>query len=136
MPNAVDDSRKEVSPTCAEHGDTLAYTITTIGSGQPMTITDAIPVGTSYVIGSDDVNPDVGSLSANSSQVTWTGTVTEATPFQITFQVRVAVTLPLAIQNTARLQLEGNPNTYDLQATAIANAHKVYLPVILKHPSF
>jgi len=133
VPNAVDDSSKEVTPHVAEYGDTLTYTITLIGSGRPMTVTDPLLAGTSYLTSSADVEPDVGTLTANSSQITWTGTVTETVPFQIVFRVRVETHLPTAIRNTVRLQLAGDANVYDLQALAIANGYKVYLPQILKH---
>jgi uncharacterized repeat protein (TIGR01451 family) len=131
--NPVDDSRKEVTPVTAEHGDTLTYTLTIIGSGRPMTVTDSIPAGTSYVTGHASVNPGVGRLVANPSQIMWTGTVTEFMPFQIAFQVRVEASLPVVIRNTAELELEGDANTYDLQAVAIANGLKYYLPLSLKH---
>ena len=132
VPNTVEDSRKEVSPAIAEHGDTLTYTITLIGSGQPMTLTDSIPDGTSYVTGAG-VNPDIGTLIASSSQLTWTGTVTESESIEIIFQVRVDVDTPAAIENIARLQLEGDANIYELKAIAIANGYKVYCPLIAKN---
>jgi uncharacterized repeat protein (TIGR01451 family) len=128
-----EEARKEVSPTSADYGDTLTYTIILVGSGEPMTLTDSIPAGTGYVVHSTSVNPDLGTLIANSSQIAWTGTVTEALPFQVTFQVQVEVTRPTAIENTARLQLEGDANIYDLQAIAIANGYKSFLPQILKN---
>jgi len=132
VPNPVDDSRKMVSPATAEYDDALTYTIILIGSGQPMTLTDSIPSGTSYVPSSANMNPHVGILSANSSQITWTGTVTESMSLQITFQVRVQASEPTAIENTAHLQLEGNTNTYNLRAIAIANGYDTFLPLILR----
>jgi uncharacterized repeat protein (TIGR01451 family) len=128
----AEEARKEVSPAAADQGDTLTYVITLVGSGQPMTLTDPIPAGMGYVAHSASANPDVGMLVANSSQITWTGTVTEAMSFQITFQVRVEASEPTAIENTARLQLEGDTNTYNLRAVAIANGYDVFLPLILR----
>jgi uncharacterized repeat protein (TIGR01451 family) len=133
VPNAVDDSHKEVTPAVAEYGDTLTYTLALVGSGQPMTITDAIPDDTNFVAYSADVSPDVGDLTTSPSQITWTGTVTEAFPFQVAFQARVETRLPRAIWNVARLQLEGDTNVYDLRALAIANGYKSYLPLVLRN---
>lgn len=132
-PNAAEDSRKEVSPAIAQYGDTLTYTVTLIGSGQPMTLTDSIPTDTSYLTGSATVDPDVGELIPSSSQIAWTGIGTETVPFQIAFQVQVEANTPTAIENIASLQLKGDANTYDLRAVAIANGYKFYLPLILKH---
>jgi uncharacterized repeat protein (TIGR01451 family) len=133
VPNAVDDSHKGVTPAVAEYGDTLTYILALVGSGQPMTVTDAIPDDTSYVAYSADMSPDVGNLTTSPSQITWTGTVTEAFPFQVTFQARVETRLPRAIWNVARLQLEGDTNVYDLRALAIANGYKSYLPLVLRN---
>jgi uncharacterized repeat protein (TIGR01451 family) len=133
VPNAVDDSHKEVTPAVAQYGDTLTYTLALVGSGQPMTVTDSIPDGTNYVAYGANVSLDVGELTTSPSQITWAGTVTEAFPFQVTFQVRVETRLPRAIWNVAGLQLEGDTNVYDLRALAIANAYKFYLPLVLRH---
>jgi hypothetical protein len=97
-----------------------------------MTVTDIIPAGTSYLAGSIGVSQSLGTLIVALPQITWTGTVTEAMPFQIFFQVRVEESLPVLIENIARLQLAGDANTYDLQTIVIANAYRVYLPLILQ----
>jgi len=134
--NAAGDSRKEARPAVLERGDTLTYTLTLIGSGQPMTVTDPIPAGTSYLAGSADVSPDIGTLVTNSSQITWTGTVTEAIPLQLAFRVRVETPLPTAIRNVAKLRLAGDTSVYDLEAVAIANGYHVYLPLMAQKHSW
>ena len=126
------DSHKEASPSIAEYGDTLTYTLTLYGSGQSMTLTDPIPPGTSYVDGSAGVTPHTGSLTANSSQITWTGTVAEGESVEVIFQVQVEVATPTAIENVAQLELDGGSESYDLTAMIIANGFKTYLPVLMK----
>lgn len=126
------DSYKNVSPSIANHDDTLTYTLTLYGSGQSMTLTDPIPPGTSYVSGSAGVTPNTGTLTPTSSQITWVGTLAEGESVEITFQVQVEMTMPTAIENVAQLELDGGSESYDLTATFIANGFKTYLPIVMK----
>ncbi|MCP4536091.1 MAG: PQQ-binding-like beta-propeller repeat protein [Chloroflexi bacterium] len=127
----LDPEGKQVYPTSTDYGDTLTYYITLNGSGQPITLTDSIPVGTAYVPDSAEVTPVIGNLVADPSGVTWTGTITEMTSCQIIFQVQVETSDPTVIENVASVQKTGSA-VYPLRAVAFANSYKAYLPIILK----
>jgi uncharacterized repeat protein (TIGR01451 family) len=120
--------QKQVSRVTADLGDTLAYTLTLVGSGVPITLTDAIPAGAAYVASSASYTPAFGSLVDNSAGITWTGTLTAAASLQVTFAVAVTAAGPQTIVNRARL----NDGQYTLErtATTIANGLEVYLPLV------
>jgi uncharacterized repeat protein (TIGR01451 family) len=120
----MEETYKRVTPIVAMYSDTLTYTITLIGSGQTVTVTDPIPVGTVYVPGSAMVTPAVGDLTADWSGVEWTGTVSEMV--SIVFQVQVEVSVPMLIRNVASVQVAGGSAAYNLQAKAIAHPYKFY----------
>jgi uncharacterized repeat protein (TIGR01451 family) len=122
--------RKQVSRPTADFGNTLAYTLTLVGSGAPITLTDAIPAGAAYVAGSASADPAFGSLVDNSTGLTWTGTLTAAAALQVTFAATVTATDPQAIANRARLD-DGQGIT-ERTATTIANGLEVYLPLVRK----
>ena len=114
----------------ADFGNTLVYTLTLVGSGVPITLTDAIPAGAAYVAGSASANPAFGSLVHNSTGITWTGTLTAAEALQVTFAVTVTTTGPQTIVNRARLR--DDQGTMERTATTLANGLEVYLPVVRK----
>jgi uncharacterized repeat protein (TIGR01451 family) len=122
--------RKQVSRVTADFGNSLAYTLTLVGSGAPITLTDAIPAGAAYVAGSVTRNPSIGSLADNSTGITWTGTLTAAESLQVTFAVTITATGPQTIVNRARLS--DDQGTMERIATTIANGLEVYLPVVRK----
>jgi uncharacterized repeat protein (TIGR01451 family) len=132
-PSAAEESHKDVSSTGGKIGDTLTYTITLVGSGQPMTLTDDIPLGLSYTPGSAQADPDIGTLSAGESQIAWNGAVPEQTSLLLTFQVQVESGSASHVENVAQLRLAGDPNVYELRAPAVLiNAYQFYLPIIIK----
>jgi uncharacterized repeat protein (TIGR01451 family) len=121
---------KSVNKHSAKQGDTLTYTLRVVGTGDTMNVTDPIPDGTSYVNGSAQRNPALGTLTAGSNQVHWTGTLTAGEVLEITFDVIVEVADPKAIVNRAEIDTGGN--VVQLSAPAIANGLKSFLPVVLK----
>jgi uncharacterized repeat protein (TIGR01451 family) len=122
--------RKQASRSTADFGNTLVYTLTLVGAGVPITLTDAIPAGAAYVAGSAARDPGFGSLVSNSTGVTWTGTLTAAEVLRVTFAVTVTATGPQAIVNRARLS--DGQGTIERTATTIANGLEVYLPLVRK----
>jgi uncharacterized repeat protein (TIGR01451 family) len=122
--------RKQVSRVTADFGNTLAYTLTLIGSGAPITLTDAIPAGAAYVPGSASSQPRFGAVLSGTTGITWTGTLTAAEALQVTFALTVTASGPQAIVNRARL--DDGQGMLERTATTIANGLEVYLPVIRK----
>jgi len=121
---------KSVSPVTADGGDVLTYTISLAGTGATATVTDAVPHGTVYLPDSAHIEPQIGTLTADSSLIHWTGVLTEYASFELTFAVTVIVTEPLAIVNMALV--DDGEESYELRATIIANGLKSYLPIVMR----
>jgi uncharacterized repeat protein (TIGR01451 family) len=120
-----------VTPRQASYGESLTYTVTLVGNGQPVTITDSIPGALDYVPGSVSVTPEMGTLSVdNDVQLRWTGTLTDGVPFHLVYQAAVAVTAPTAIRDTVLVDQAGEIDEWS--TTIIANGYKIYLPVVTK----
>jgi hypothetical protein len=128
LPQAV--LNKQVWPVTVTNGDIVTYTLSWLGTGQPMTMTDTLPNGLS----------DPGPISHSSGQashdpvarqVVWTGTPTVGQAVTVTFPVTVQVDGPLALRNTAILTAS---NEYVSSATAstIVDGHSLYLPLVIK----
>jgi uncharacterized repeat protein (TIGR01451 family) len=127
---AVPRAVKSVSSVTADSGDVLTYAISLAGTGATATVTDTIPPGTTYVPDSAHIEPQIGTLTADSSLIHWTGVLTEYTSLKLTFSAMVTVTEPLAIVNTALV--DDGEESYELSATTIANGLETYLPVVMK----
>ena len=70
-------------------------------------------------------------MGGSGGEITWTGTVSGGVPVLITYNVILdaGVTGPQVVRNTALID-DGRGNVYQRQATAIANGHAVYLPLV------
>ena len=121
---------KQVNAGTADAGQTLTYTLTLLGAGTPLTLTDAIPAGVAYVSGSALRDPPLGNLADTSSGITWTGTLSAGQALTVTLAVTVTTADPQAIVNRARLN--DGQQLITRTVTTIANGLEVYLPVILK----
>jgi uncharacterized repeat protein (TIGR01451 family) len=77
--------------------------------GSSTTVSDPIPVGATYVNGSAMIQGG-GSLTANSSSVNWSGTVSVSSTITITYKVQLPTGLDSVLVNTATIA--------DPQATA------------------
>jgi len=121
---------KGVDRPVADAGDGLVYTLTVVGNGQLLTVTDPIPAYTTYV--SDSAS---GGAIYNSGQnrIEWSGTPAAGEEVTFTFQARISDSLddPTAIVNEATLQ-NGEEYTTD-RAITIVNGYSVYLPLVLKN---
>ncbi len=126
-PNAMS---KSVSSATADHGDVLTYSISLVGTGATATVTDAIPAGTMYVSSSARVEPQVGTLTADSELIHWTDVLTEHVTLELTFAVAVTVMGPFTIVNMATV--DSGVESHELTAPTIVNGIKCYLPVVVK----
>jgi uncharacterized repeat protein (TIGR01451 family) len=122
---------KQVDRSTANQGDILAYTITLNGSGAAITMTDAIPAGTAYVPGSAARDPEIGTMLADATAITWTGTISHNTDLRITFAVTVAAAGSQAVINQA--QVSDGQQVVTESATTIVNGLEMYLPQIQRH---
>jgi uncharacterized repeat protein (TIGR01451 family) len=126
-------STKTVNRSTASPGDVLTYTITVVNAGTvsvTATMTDEIPTGTTYVPHSASVTPDKGDLD-NTVGIRWGGELGDGESITITFAVRVEpVEEPFVVSNVAAI--ESGSEHVERRALTIVNAHRVYLPLILR----
>jgi len=129
---------KRVSRASVSQGDVVTYTVTTVGTGAPMTVTDRLPAALSYVEGSAGTTPAVGTLTFTDvpsgpltlTELTWQGTLTEATVLNISYAVTVSVAGPLAVVNTA--VVDDGSAVFDYSAVVVVDGRKIYLPLVLR----
>jgi uncharacterized repeat protein (TIGR01451 family) len=125
-------SYKGISNSTPDPGGTLTYTllIANAGGSTAFTLTDAIPISTTYVPGSAWAS--TGTITDVAS-ITWSGTVSANVTISATFGVVVdpGIDSPTAIVNTAVLT-GGIDSPHTLQATAIISGTDIYLPLILR----
>jgi uncharacterized repeat protein (TIGR01451 family) len=128
---AIPAAGKSVSQVDAVHGDVVRYTISVMGTGRPITVTDPLPDSLMYVPGSASASPEIGIVSVvDDTLVHWTGTLGAYVPLQVHFSATVAVTTPMVIQNVAYVD-DGSVTT-EWSAALIANGRRVYLPVVIR----
>ena len=120
---------KQVQPVTLTTGQVMTYTLSLLGSGQALTLTDPLPVGVSAP-GRIQATAGEASYDSLAHQITWHGTPTTGQAVTITFPVTVTVTVPTTLSNTAVLSYSGGTST--ATAIAIANPWQVYLPLVKK----
>ncbi len=130
---SLSPSTKAVNRFTARSGDTLTYTITLVNAGTMSAttfLTDEIPTGTTYVLGSARVVPDSGNLD-DAAGIRWTGELDVDESVIVTFAVQVEpIEEPLVIANVA--VIGAGSEQIERQALTIINARQVYLPLILR----
>jgi len=143
-PANLSGSSKQVDRPSAMKGETLAYDILLVNSGEwdtgSLALTDAIPDNTTYVSGSLSWSGGGNAeYNGGTDAVTWTGVVPAGSQVHISFQVRVASDegAPFDIQNVALVDgPEENLSTLpNLAATTTVETrgYTVYLPVVLRN---
>jgi hypothetical protein len=120
---------KTASPLTASFGQPLTYTLTMIGTGRLITVTDDLPDEVSSP-GQIQTSNGLASYSAPEHRVTWTGTGAPGQSITVTYPVTVLGVLPTAIVNRATL-IDSATITSTAAVTVIANGRKVWLPLIL-----
>ncbi len=81
---------------------TLIVSNTGTANGTATKVTDPIPAGTTY-IGGSAVAHGGGSITANASQVSWTGTVTKGKAISVTYRVQLPTSIGTVITNAATI---------------------------------
>jgi uncharacterized repeat protein (TIGR01451 family) len=122
---------KQVDRGTANQGDILAYTVTLNSSGTAITMTHAIPDGTAFVPGSAATDAQIGTLLADPTAITWTGTISHSTDLRITFAVTVTAAGSQAVINQA--QVSDGQQVVTVSATTVVNGLEMYLPQIQRH---
>ncbi len=122
---------KSVQPSSSSLGGIVTYTLSLLGNGQSLTVTDDLPPQVSEP---GPIQLSVGTAAiyqVSNHRLTWRGALGVNQLMTITFPVTVQVGGPLSVHNTVTVtDAVGNVSTDD--ALFIVDPLKVYLPVILK----
>lgn len=121
---------KHVRPVVPGSGEVITYTMTMIGSGRSLTLTDTLPDGLSDP---GPIQTTEGSADYNTTQrrIEWSGTPTTGQPVTVTFSVTVQISGPVALINTATLT-EAIVGTSTDTAVVIVDGLRTYLPLVMK----
>ncbi len=119
---------KTVWPPVSSQSRQVTYTLSFLGSGHALTLTDNLPAQVSQpgpirVMGTGNAVYDVAA-----HRITWTGSVASGQVVSLTFPVTVLVSNPTAIYNSAVLMDAISGVTTD-GAVLLANAFHIWLPL-------
>lgn len=122
---------KEVQPVTPAAGQTVTYTLSLLGNGQPLTLTDNLPLQVSAPGAIQVAGGPAASYEPLAHRLDWRGSPGAGQPVTITFPVTVNVTGPAAVFNTAVLtDTAGRVST--AVAALIVDARQVWLPLLVR----
>ncbi len=123
----IDTMQKTASSSAVDLGGTITYTLTVVGSGLAITMTDSLPAGVSAPI---YYSPG---LTYIPHRLIWTGTPTLREQVILTYVVTATALSNTALWNQAILtQANGPTNTAIATVLVLVDPTQVYLPLILK----
>jgi len=106
-------------------GDTLTYTLSIIGSGQFLTLTNELPEGVSAPVAQDP------GLQYSPHQLTWTGIPAVGERVELVYAVTVTADTTTDVVNRASLtQADGSESS--AVSIVLVDPIKVYLPLVLR----
>jgi uncharacterized repeat protein (TIGR01451 family) len=117
--------KKQASSSDVQFGDAITYTLSVMGSGQALTLTDALPAG----VGAPLTHSP--GLTYAPHRLLWTGNLAAGVPVTLTYAVTTTTSSRTILRNEAVLtQTDGLTST----ATSIVfvDPLRVYLPLILR----
>jgi hypothetical protein len=122
---------KQVWPVTITRDDVVTYTLSWLGTGQPLTMTDTLPDGLSAP---DPISVSSGEVNCDSvaRRVVCTGTPAGGQAVTVTYPATVQVDGPLALRNTAVLTANGELASSDT-ALIIVDGYSLYLPLVRKN---
>jgi hypothetical protein len=120
-----------VYPVSANAGQVVTYTISVVGSGNAMTLTNDLPAVLSAPLSAPSSSSGTISYNVANRRVTWYGTLSAGTPATLTYPVTLLAPDRQVIHNMVILTdaLAGPTSS---TATLIANGLEVYLPLMRK----
>jgi hypothetical protein len=121
---------KNPEPRFGNQGDSVTYSLSFVGSGLTLSLTDALPVGVSapgsFVLGGTSVMPTYDSIH---HRLTWSDTVPAGQPVTLRYVVTITTGTPQALVNISELNELGGDST-TASATVMANPQLAYLPMV------
>ena len=123
---------KTVIPRIGSQGDSLTYTLSFLGTGNTLFLTDTLPSG----VGSPGILLPEGTeviptYDSDQHCIRWDDSPALGQEVTICYTVTITSGASQALVNTAELR-EAGGDTSTATAAVIANPYRVYLPLILK----
>jgi hypothetical protein len=123
---------KHVSPAVPQAGQVVTYTLSLLGDGDSLVLTDDLPAaagapGAIQVTGGGTADYDPGT-----HRLSWSGSPGVGVPVQVAFPVTVEVSGPLAVRNTAVLTNSQGTVSSDT-ALVIVDAWQVWMPLVQRN---
>jgi hypothetical protein len=122
---------KSAAPGSGRVNDPVTYTLSILGTGQSLTLTDTLPAGVSappsVALEGTDVTPTYDSIR---HRLVWSDSVSVGNPVTLRYAVTITTDAPQVLTNTAELrELDGDHVA--ATATVLANPYLSRLPVVL-----
>jgi hypothetical protein len=127
---AVASVNASVRPAGATTGQVVTFTVSLLGSGNAMTLTNDLPASLSAPISTASSSGTI-SYDATNRRVKWYGTLSAGTPATLTYPVSVLTAARQVIRNTVILT-DAVSGSVSSTATLIANGFQIYLPLMRK----
>ena len=119
---------KTASESAVQRGTLVTYTLTWLGVGQTLTLTDTLPAGLSAPSGLHSSFGNAPAYDPAARQITWSGASTNGQAMTVTYTVMPTVVGPVALQNTARLAFGAQVTT--ATATVLVDSYQTRLPFV------
>jgi hypothetical protein len=123
---------KTVQPATSTANQIVTYTVSLLGNGQALSLTDSLPAQVSAPGPIQVWEGPAASYDAETHHVAWSGLPDVGQAVTITFPVTVQAAGPLAMFNTVVLTDAAGNVSIDT-ATMIVDGHQLFLPLVLKH---
>jgi uncharacterized repeat protein (TIGR01451 family) len=121
-------SQKVASPTSADEGEMVTFTISFAGTGEPTTVTDPLPGQLAYVSSSATCP---GTIRREGNTVVYSGTPSAGSSCALEIAVRVNEDGRMAVTNTAAVD-NGVTSPQSVSATVVLNGTRIHLPFVIK----
>jgi hypothetical protein len=120
-----------VQPASASTGQIATFTISLLGSGNAMTLTNDLPASLSAPILAPSGSSGTISYNAANRRIAWHGTPAAGAPVTLTYSVTLMTSSRQAIRNTVILT-DAVSGSVSSTALLIANGSQAYLPLTRK----
>jgi hypothetical protein len=122
---------KQVWPVNPLAGQQVTYTLSLIGSGQVLTMSDVLPTAVSAPGPITTIGSHPATYDAAQHLLTWNAVVPIGQPVTVTFPVTVLASSPMAVRNTVVLT-DALAGISTSEAVFIANSFSVSLPTVAR----